>query len=211
MTGFEEAFAEMPLVAIVRGVRALEAVAVAEALYAAGVRIIEVPLNSPEPLDSLARLQAMEGRMVWGAGTVLRPGGVDAVAQTGGRLIVAPNTDVPVIRRCIERGLTPLPGFATATEAFCALESGAHHLKLFPASTYGPGHLKALKAVLPGEAVVIPVGGLGPDNLADWWAAGARGFGLGSEVYTPGMTPEAVQARASAAVAVLRGLLGRAA
>jgi 2-dehydro-3-deoxyphosphogalactonate aldolase len=204
---FEEAFAEMPLVAILRGVRPAEVVEIAEALHAVGVRLVEVPLNSPEPFDSIAALKAMEGRMVCGAGTVLRAGGVDAVVQAGGRLVVSPNTETSVIRRAIERGATPMPGFATATEAFCALEAGATHLKLFPAATYGPGHVKALKAVLPAEAVILPVGGVGPKAMADWWAAGARGFGLGGDLYTPGMTANDVQARASAAVAAVRALL----
>lgn len=205
---FEDAFAETPLVAILRGIRPTEVVEVAEALYAAGIRIVEIPLNSPEPLDSLARLKAMEGRMIWGAGAVLRPGGVEAVAQVGGRIIVAPNTDASVIRKAIERGLTPLPGFATATEAFCALESGARYLKLFPAATYGPVHAKALSAVLPPEAVLLPVGGVGPAGMGDWWAAGARGFGLGSELYKPGMKAEEVGRRAVEAVKAVRSLPG---
>jgi 2-dehydro-3-deoxyphosphogalactonate aldolase len=204
---FEEAFAEMPLVAILRGVRPGEVVAIAEALHAAGVRLVEVPLNSPEPLDSIAALKTMEGRMIWGAGTVLRAGGVDAVVQAGGKLIVSPNTESAVIRRAIERGAIPMPGFATASEAFCALEAGARYLKLFPASTYGPGHIKGIKAVLPPEAVLLPVGGVGPSVMAEWWAAGARGFGLGGDLYTPGMTPEEVGKRATAAVAALRPLL----
>jgi 2-dehydro-3-deoxyphosphogalactonate aldolase len=144
--------------------------------------------------------------MVWGAGTVLRPGGVDAVAQSGGRIVVAPNTDAAVIRRAVERGLTPMPGFATATEAFCALDAGAKHLKLFPASTYGPAHAKALMAVLPPEAVLLPVGGVGPKEMDDWWAAGARGFGLGSELYKPGMTPAEIGERAESCVRVVRAL-----
>jgi 2-dehydro-3-deoxyphosphogalactonate aldolase len=207
MLSFEEAFAECPLVAIVRGVRPAEILDVAQALYEAGVRLVEVPLNSPEPLDSIAKLKAFEGRMLWGAGTVLRPGGVDAVVQVGGRIVVSPNTDASVIRRAVERGAVPLPGFATATEAFCALEAGARHLKLFPAATYGPGHLKALSAVLPAEAVLIPVGGVGAHNMDEWWAAGARGFGLGTDVYKPGMTPAQVRDKAGAAVAALRPLM----
>ena len=207
MSAFEDAFAEMPIVAIIRGVRAAEVVAVAEALYASGIRLVEVPLNSPDPFEAVAVLEAMRGRMVWGAGTVLRPGDVDRVGIAGGQIVVSPNTDAAVIRRSVERGLTPMPGFATASEAFLALESGARCLKLFPAATYGPGHLKALKAVLPSEAVVIPVGGVGPAQMADWWAAGARGFGLGSEVYKAGMAPEEVGRRAADAVAALSAVI----
>jgi 2-dehydro-3-deoxyphosphogalactonate aldolase len=202
----DEALAETPLVAILRGVKPDEIVAIAEALYEAGVRVVEVPLNSPDPLESILRLKAVEDRMVYGAGTVLGPGAVDAVAQAGGRLVVAPNTDAAVIKRTVERGLVPLPGFATASEAFCALAAGARHLKLFPASTYGAGHLKALSAVLPSEAVVMPVGGVTPDDMAGWWAAGARGFGLGSDVYKPGWSAEQVHEKSLAAVAAVKKL-----
>jgi 2-dehydro-3-deoxyphosphogalactonate aldolase len=126
------------------------------------------------------------------------------VAQAGGKIVVSPNADPAVIRRAVERGVAPMPGFASATEAFCALEAGARYLKLFPASTYGPAHLKALKAVLPSDAVVQPVGGVRPEDMAEWWAAGARGFGLGSELYRPGYTAEQVHERAVAAVAAVR-------
>jgi 2-dehydro-3-deoxyphosphogalactonate aldolase len=207
MLSYEDAFAQMPLVAIIRGVRPDEAVAVSEALYQAGIRMVEVPLNSPEPLESIARLKAMAGRMVWGAGTVLNVAAVDAVIDAGGRLIVSPNTDPRVIRRAVEKGGVPLPGFATVTDAFSAIEAGALNLKLFPASTYGSGHVKALKAVLPSDAVVLPVGGVGPANMAEWWAAGARGFGLGSDIYKPGMTPEQVGQRAAEAVLAIQKLI----
>jgi 2-dehydro-3-deoxyphosphogalactonate aldolase len=205
---FEDTFAEMPLVAILRGVTAAEVVPIAEALLDAGIKLVEVPMNSPDPLDAIAALKVMEGRMLWGAGTVLRAGGVDAVVQVGGKLIVSPNTEPAVIRRAIERGATPMPGFATATDAFCALEAGATHLKLFPASTYGPGHVKALRAVLPAEAVILPVGGVSPGDMAQWWEAGARGFGLGGDLYKPGLGPPEVHKRAVAAVAAIRPLLG---
>lgn len=206
MNAVESAFAEMPLVAILRGVRPDEVVAIAEALYVAGIRLVEVPLNSPDPLRSIAALEAVRGRMAWGAGTVLRPADVDAVADAGGEILVTPNTNAEVIRRGVERGMTPMPGFATASEAFVALEAGARHLKLFPAATYGPDHLKALKSVLPADAVLIPVGGVGPASMASWWAAGARGFGLGSDLYKPGMTAADVGRRAVEAVQAVNAL-----
>lgn len=206
----EQAFAAAPIVAIIRGVRPDEVVAVAEALYEGGVRVVEVPMNSPEPLESIRRLQAVAGRMVWGAGTVLDGKTVDAVADAGGQVIVSPNTDPSVIRQAIERRLTPMPGFGSASEAFAAIRAGARYLKLFPASTYGPDHLRALKAVLPPEAPVLPVGGVGPSAMAEWWAAGARGFGLGSDLYEPGRSLDEVRQRAAAAVAAVRPLMAAA-
>jgi 2-dehydro-3-deoxyphosphogalactonate aldolase len=131
---------------------------------------------------------------------------VEAVARAGGRIIVAPNTSPEVIRRSVELGLEPAPGFATATEAFAALAAGARHLKLFPAVTYGPGHLKQLKAVLPPEAVVWAVGGVGPDSMADWWAAGARAFGLGGEIYRAGQSVAETADKAQRVMAAARGL-----
>lgn len=206
MLTFDEAFAAMPLVAILRGVRPDEVIDIAAALLEAGIRIVEVPLNSPDPIDSIARLQAMSGRMIWGAGTVLWPEQVDAVVDAGGTIIVSPNTDTAVIRRAVERNAVPLPGFATATDAFAALGAGARILKLFPAATYGVGHIRALSAVMPGHATLVPVGGVGPAQMPDWWAAGARGFGLGSDLYRPGMTPSEVQVRARAAVEAVAAL-----
>ena len=203
----DDALAECPIVAIVRGIRPDEVLAHAEALYAAGVRGVEVPLNSPDPLASIRRLaEAWGGRMVVGAGTVLEVDSVEAVAKAGGSLIVSPNTNRAVIRRAIELGLDPAPGFATASEAFQAVESGARHLKLFPAATYGPGHLKQLGAVLPASAVVWAVGGVGPDNMADWWAAGARGFGLGGELYRAGQSAAETATKAVRVVSVARTL-----
>ena len=202
----EEALGEVPIVAIIRGVRPDEVLGVAEALCEAGVRVVEVPMNSPEPLDSIRRLGALAGRIVHGAGTVLTPEVVDAVADAGGRVIVAPNTDVAVIRRAVERGLTPMPGFGSASEAFAAYAAGARYLKLFPAATYGPGHVKALLDVLPKDVVVQPVGGVTPDSMASWWAAGARGFGMGGDLYKPGFAAEEVHRRAVAAVAAVRAL-----
>ena len=186
----DEALAECPIVAILRGVRPVEILAHVEALYSAGVRGVEVPLNSPEPLESIRAIsEAFGATMAVGAGTVLTAGQVDAVAAAGGRLVVAPNTSERVIRRALELGLEPAPGFATATEGFAALAAGARHLKLFPAATYGPGHLRQLKAVLPPTAVVWAVGGVDPGNLGQWRAAGAGAFGIGGEIYRPGQTP----------------------
>lgn len=144
--------------------------------------------------------------MVVGAGTVLSAHEVDAIAQAGGRLIVAPNTSPQVIARAVELGLEPAPGFATATEAFAALHAGARHLKLFPAVTYGPGHLKQLRAVLPARAVIWAVGGVGPDSMAEWWAAGARAFGLGSEIYRAGQSVAETAEKALRVVAAARAL-----
>lgn len=203
----DEALAQCPVVAIVRGITPDEAVDHAQALYEAGVLGVEVPLNSPDPLESIRQIaEAFGDRMAVGAGTVLTAERVEAVAKVGGRIIVSPNTSVEVIRRAVALKLDPAPGFATATEAFQALGAGARHLKLFPAATYGPGHLKQLKAVLPPEAVVWAVGGVGPDSLADWWAAGARAFGLGGELYRPGQSVAETAQQARRVVAAARAL-----
>jgi len=187
----DEAVAASPVVAIIRGVTPGEAVEIARAIHDGGIRAIEVPLNSPAPLESIRRISdAFQGRMAIGAGTVLSPDKVDAVRDVGGTFIVSPHTDVPVIRRTVELGLNPAPGFATPTEAFMAVDAGARHLKLFPAISFGPAHVKQIKAVLPPEVDIWAVGGVGPDSMAEWWAAGARGFGLGSEVYKAGQTPQ---------------------
>lgn len=200
----DDALAACPIVAILRGVRPQEVVAKAEALFAAGVRAVETPLNSPDPLDSVRRLaDAFGDRLCVGAGTVLSPEAVDAVRAAGGRLIVSPNTDAAVIAWAVAQGLDCAPGVATATEAFAAIGAGARVLKLFPASTYGPGHLKALRAVLPETVKVLAVGGVGAADFAAWRAAGAAGFGLGSELYKPGWTAAEVAAKARACVAAL--------
>ena len=193
----DEALQESGVIAIIRGVTPDEAVAVGEALHQAGVRIVEVPLNSPEPLESIKRLaERFRGRMVVGGGTILTPTQVEQVAAAGGRLMVSPNTDPGVIRRSAALGMIPFPGFGSASEAFAAIEAGARHLKLFPASTYGLGHLKALKAVLPKDVMVAPVGGVGAGDMADWRKAGAACFGIGSEIYKPGMAAEDIHKRA---------------
>ncbi len=191
MMTLDEALAQCPVVAIIRGVRPEEVEAHAQALFDAGVRGVEVPLNSPEPLDSIARLARGFGeRMACGAGTVLHAHEVDAVAEAGGRIIVSPNTQVEVIRRAVALGLDPAPGFATASEAFAAIAAGARSLKLFPAVTYGPAHVKQLKAVLPPDVKIWAVGGVGAEDMRAWWDAGVRAFGIGSESYRPGQTPQ---------------------
>lgn len=186
-----------PLVAILRGVRPDEAAAIGEALYAGGFRCIEVPLNSPDPLASIAALAgALPVDALIGAGTVLEESQVDAVRNAGGHLIVSPDTRPAVISRAVSAGMIAMPGFATASEAFSAIESGARYLKLFPASTYGPGHVKALSAVLPQDCKVLAVGGISRAVLREWLAAGVLGFGVGSELYRPGDRPATAGERA---------------
>jgi 2-dehydro-3-deoxyphosphogalactonate aldolase len=202
-----EALAECPVVAIIRGVRPDEVVAHAKALLDAGIHGVEVPLNSPEPLESIRRLASELGHaMAIGAGTVLSANRVDAVMEVGGTIIVSPNTETSVIRRAVELGLDPAPGFATATEAFTAYQAGARHLKLFPAQTYGTEHLKQLSAVLPPDAVVWAVGGVGSEAMGDWWAAGAKAFGLGGELYRPGQAVEETARNAARVVQTARAL-----
>jgi 2-dehydro-3-deoxyphosphogalactonate aldolase len=201
----EDALAECPLVAILRGVAPEEIIAHGEALLAGGVRAVEIPLNSPRPLESIGRAVAELGdRMAVGAGTVLTNAAVDEVSAAGALFVVSPNTDTGVIARTVQLGLSPLPGFATPSEAFAAIGAGARLLKLFPASTYGPGHLKALKAVLPPEVRLYPVGGVGPAQMAAWREAGAVGFGLGSELYRAGQPPEETFQNAKVCVAAAR-------
>lgn len=184
------------LTAILRGIRPQEILDVAAALVERGVHAIEVPLNSPEPFSSIARLQqTFGGQCLCGAGTVLSVAQVDQVHATGARLIVAPNTDAAVIARALALGLVPMPGVASATEVFAAIAAGARELKLFPASSYGPGHLRALRAVLPAGVRVHAVGGVDEHNAAAWLDAGADGFGLGGSLYKPGMAAAEVGAR----------------
>ena len=204
---FDAALLQCPLVAILRGVKPDEVEAVGEALVAAGFRAIEVPLNSPDPLSSIARLaQALQGRAVIGAGTVLTTQQVADVAAAGGTIIVSPNADTAVIRAARDRGLVALPGIATPSEAFAALAAGANALKLFPAEASKPVVLKALRAVLPPGTRVMPVGGITPDNMSGWLAAGAAGFGLGSALYQPGDDAETVARQARAFVEKLEEL-----
>jgi 2-dehydro-3-deoxyphosphogalactonate aldolase len=195
---FDDAFAKCPMIAILRGVKPDEVEAIGEALVEAGFTILEVPMNSPDPLDSIARLaRRFEGRAVVGAGTVLRVEDVEAVGAAGGTLIIAPNANVRVIAAAAEKGYVALPGIATPTEAFAALDAGAAALKLFPAEAASPTVLKAMRAILPKDARVLPVGGIVPELMADWRKAGAAGFGLGSALFAPGMTSADVGARAT--------------
>lgn len=189
----------LPLVAILRGLTPDEAVATGRAIVEAGFRMLEVPLNSPRPIDSIAKLAAALGPDVLvGAGTVMTPANVDAVATAGGRLIVMPHADTTVIRAAKAAGLLCVPGVATPTEAFAALDAGADALKLFPAEQSAPAVLKAWRAVLPRELPVMPVGGISPDNMAPWVAAGAAGFGIGSALYAPGRSLDDTMQRARA-------------
>lgn len=175
---------ELPLVAILRGVVPDRVIAVATALYDAGVRIIEIPLNSPDPYSSIAALASTDhADWLIGAGTVLHVGEVRRTHEAGGRLIVSPNCDPEVIEAALRLNMEVMPGIATATEAFSAIQAGAKRLKLFPAVSYGPKHLQALSAVLPAGIEIYPVGGIGASDISDWLAAGATGFGFGSELY----------------------------
>lgn len=194
---FDAAFQRCPLIAILRGVTPREVVAIGEALIEAGFKLIEVPLNSPEPFESIALLAStFTGRAVIGAGTVLRKSNVAGVQSAGGTMIISPNTNIEVIAATQRAGLVSLPGAATPSEAFAALDAGATALKLFPAEGARPAVLKAMGAVLPNNVRVLPVGGITPDNLAPWLRAGAAGFGLGSALYRPGLVPAEVAVRA---------------
>jgi 2-dehydro-3-deoxyphosphogalactonate aldolase len=196
---------ECPLVAIIRGVAPGEAEAIGEAIYEGGIRIIEVPMNSPEPLKSIELLAKKFGeRALVGAGTVTDPVDVARVRDAGGRLIVAPNTDVGVISAAASADMVSNPGYFTPSEAFAALEAGATALKLFPAEGATPSMLKAHLAVLPNDVTVLIVGGIKPENMHPWLDAGARGFGLGSGLYRPGQSAAESLEKARAYVAGLR-------
>jgi 2-dehydro-3-deoxyphosphogalactonate aldolase len=187
----------LPLVAILRGLKPENAEAVGNALVEAGFRIIEVPLNSPEPFRSIETLaKSMPKDVLVGAGTVLEPDLVNGVHDMGGKLIVMPHADTDVIRRAKDLGLVCTPGVATPTEAFAALKAGADAIKIFPAEATPPAVVKAWRAVLPKDAIVIPVGGIKPDTMKSYVDAGADGFGLGSALFTPAMSVEEIRRNA---------------
>lgn len=209
MTRFESAMARLPLVAILRGVKLEEALGVLGALVGEGFALIEIPLNSPDPLRSIEMMRkAAPDNVLIGAGTVLDVGDVEAVKAAGGDLIVSPNADVEVIRAAKARGMVALPGVATPTEAFAALKAGADALKAFPAEMIGPNVIKAWRAVIPARVGLLPVGGVSPETMKPYIAAGANGFGLGSALYKPGDGAAAVQAKAAAFTAAWRALKG---
>ena len=187
--GFAAAFGKCPLIAILRGVTPIDAADHGRALYEAGFRIVEVPLNSPQPFDSIAAIrQALPPDAIVGAGTVLQPTWVDDVMAAGGELIVMPHSDADVVRAAKAQGLACAPGVATPNEAFLALKNGADVLKMFPAEQLGPNVTKAWRAVIAQQVPLVPVGGISPDNMGPFLSAGANGFGLGSALYKPGQS-----------------------
>lgn len=189
----------LPLVAILRGITPDASVSHVSALVEEGYDAIEIPLNSPDWEDGIKRAVDAEGSRAWiGGGTVLQLAQVDTLQRIGARFIVTPNSNPALIRHAVSSGLQVVAGFATASEAFCALEAGAQMLKLFPAATYGPGHVRALRAVLPKATPLYVVGGVSVQTLPDWLAAGADGAGIGGELYRPGQSPETTRAHARA-------------
>ncbi len=195
---------KIPVVAIIRGVKPDEAAEIGAAILEAGVGVIEVPLNSPDPFTSIENLSnALSDKCVIGCGTLLNIEDAQRVADAGGTIAVTPNTDLEVIKRCIDLSMVPMPGWATPSEAFAAYHAGARYLKLFPAGSYGAGHVSALRAVLPHDAKVLAVGGVGAHNASEWLSAGVNGFGIGSEIYKAGRSPTEVYQRTSEIVAAI--------
>ena len=194
-----------PVIAILRGVYPAEVESICSALEDAGILIVEVPLNSPGPLESISILSRRFGsRMLIGAGTLTDPSQVTMVADAGGELIVTPHADTAIVRAAKAAGLIAIPGFFNPTEAFALLQAGADAIKLFPAEILGPPMLGAMRAVLPASTIVIPVGGIGPEQIAPWSAAGALGFGVGSAIYKPGDDAQIVAAKAHALIAAIQ-------
>lgn len=199
------AMQDVPLIAILRGIQPHEVLAIGEAIFAAGIKVIEIPLNSPEAYKSIEILQQALGQVaVIGAGTVTKIEQVEALHKIGARLIVSPNTNAALIKRSKQLGLYSVPGFYTPSEAFIAIEAGADALKMFPADTLGMVGFKAISVVLPPEIPIFPVGGVTVDNLKDYMQAGARGFGLGSGIYKVGMTAKQVAENSAVYVAATK-------
>ena len=197
----------LPLVAILRGITPQEATPITDILFEVGFRIIEVPLNSPQPFDSIAAISKSVGSdALVGAGTVLTSDNVTRVRDAGGELIVMPHGDVTIIRAAKQQNMICTPGIATPTEGVAALAAGADGLKLFPAEMLTPKILKALRAVFAKDTVMIPVGGITPEAMADFWRAGATGFGVGSALYRPGMTPAEVRTTAQTFIQAFHAL-----
>jgi 2-dehydro-3-deoxyphosphogalactonate aldolase len=202
---FDRYFLDCPLVAIIRGVTPDEAVDIAGALFEAGIRIIEVPLNSPDPLASVRAIaDALGDQALIGAGTVLDPSQVGQVRDAGGGIIVSPNMNPAVIRATVDAGMVSSPGIFTPSEAFAALEAGAHTLKLFPAEAASPKVVKSMRAVLPKDVPFLVVGGVTPESVASWLEAGADGFGLGGGLYKPGQSPDETRRKGRAYVDAVR-------
>lgn len=202
---FRRYFAECPLVGIIRGVTPAEAEDIAQALYDGGIRIIEVPLNSSDPFESIRIIAGKFGdKALVGAGTVLDPTDVAKVAEAGGRLVVSPNTNVAVIEETVAAGMVSSPGYFTPSEAFAAIRAGAQLIKLFPAEAASPAVVKSQRAVLPKDIPLIVVGGITPESLKSWMNAGADGFGLGGSLYKAGQSAEATLEKARAFVAAVR-------
>lgn len=205
-TSLEQVLRQLPLVGILRGLPPAQAEEVGRLLYAQGLRVLEVPLNSPEPFRSVRILRdTLPADCLVGTGTVLEPDDVARTRDAGGQLVVSPNCDARVIGAALGAGLLSLPGIATATEAFAAIRAGTRHLKLFPANSFGPGYLKALREVLPAGTCLYPVGGVGAASIGDWVAAGAAGFGFGGDLYRPAYPLEEVGQRAARLVAAWHG------
>jgi 2-dehydro-3-deoxyphosphogalactonate aldolase len=203
-----DVLAELPLVAILRGVTPDRIEKVAGAIFEAGIRAIEVPLNSPDPYRSIEILAKKFGAALTGAGTVTSPAEVDRVADAGGRLAVSPHTDAAVISHAVTRGLIPMPGVMTPSECYAALNAGARDLKLFPASSLGPAHLISIKVILPPTAKLYAVGGVNPGNMAEWRRAGADGFGLGGDLFKPSYDDAEIAKRAKATVEAFNAARG---
>ena len=203
-TALRAALAKCPLIAILRGISPEEAAAIGGVLVEAGFIIIEVPLNSPRPFESIARLVKAHPIHLIGAGTVMTTADVDRVADAGGRLIVMPHADLDIVRHARARNLICLPGIATPTEGFAALKAGAHGLKLFPGEMLTPAALKAMRAVFPKDTLMLPVGGVSDRTMPAYWEAGADGFGIGSSLYKPDMSMGEIAKRAKILSAAAR-------